>query len=688
MAGLIRREDIAAVRERARIDEVVGTYVTLKPAGVGSMKGLCPFHDERTPSFHVRPQLGLWHCFGCDEGGDVISFVQKIDHLPFAEAVEHLAAKVGVQLRYEDGDGHARPREEPGRRQRLIEAHRVAEEYFAGQLDSPGAAPARQFLAERGFDRQAAATFGVGYAPQGWDNMLRHLRGRGFTEAELTASGLVSQGNRGVYDRFRGRLVWPIRDITGETVGFGARRLLEEDQGPKYLNTPETAIYKKSQVLYGLDLAKRAIAKERKVVVVEGYTDVMAAHLAGVGTAVATCGTAFGTDHIRIVRRLLGDSADSASGVIFSSGATYGGEVIFTFDGDSAGQKAALRAFEEDQRFASQTFVAVGPDGLDPCDLRLQRGDAAVRDLVAARQPLFAFAIRSVLAQLDLSTAEGRVAALRAAAPVVAGIRDRALRSEYARSLAGWLGMDEVAVRRAVQAAERSGRAGPGGNEPSGRPGDGRSGSRPDNGGRFDGGGRSDGGRFDGGPAAQAAGRRDGGGGGPRAFREDPVAQLERQVLEVVLQLPQHALGAGFDALAPDTFTVPAYRGVHDAIRAAGGTTAYGQEVERLTAQGAGGDVAGHAAARWAEQVRENAGGPVAGVITELAVAPLPEDRPESLAGYAQGVLVALIRMGLTREIADVKGRLQRTDPADPGYGQIFADLMELENRRRSLSRE
>ncbi|PFG41309.1 DNA primase [Georgenia soli] len=682
MASLIRREDIAAVRERARIDEVVGTYVTLKPAGVGSMKGLCPFHDERTPSFHVRPQLGLWHCFGCDEGGDVISFVQKIDHLPFTEAVEHLAARTGIQLRYEDG-GTTRPREEVGRRQRLIEAHRVAEEYFVAQLDSPGAAPGRQFLADRGFDRQAAATFGVGFAPQGWDNLLRHLRGRGFTEAELTASGLVSQGNRGIYDRFRGRLVWPIRDITGETVGFGARRLLEEDQGPKYLNTPETPIYKKSQVLYGLDLAKRTIAKERKVVVVEGYTDVMAAHLSGVTTAVATCGTAFGTDHIRIVRRLLGDTADAATGVIFSSGATHGGEVIFTFDGDAAGQKAALRAFEEDQRFAAQTFVAVSPDGLDPCDLRLERGDAAVRDLVASRQPLFAFAIRSVLAQLDLSTAEGRVAALRAAAPVVAGIRDRALRWEYSRSLSGWLGMDQVAVRRAVQAAERSGPVGGGPGHPEQQGGGGpasRYGGGP--------GGRNGGGRSDGRPPAPVPGGYDGGGAAARPFREDPVAQLERQVLEVVLQLPQHALAAGFDALAPDTFTVPAYRGVHDAIRAAGGTTAFGQEVERLSAQGGGGDVAGHAAARWAEQVRENAVGPVAGVITELAVAPLPEDRPDALAGYARGVLVALIRMGLTREIADVKGTLQRTDPGDPTYAQIFAQLMELENRRRSLSGE
>src|SRR5690625_1322351 len=458
MAGLIKREDILAVRERAKIEEIVGQQVTLKTAGVGSMKGLCPFHDERTASFHVRPQLGLWHCFGCDEGGDVISFVQKIDHLSFTEAVEHLAALSGLTVRYEDDGGPRRPREEPGRRQRLLELHRVATAFYAENLSSPEAATARNFLAERGFDQAAALHFGVGYAPKGWENLSRHLRGRGFTEPELTAAGVVSQGNRGTYDRFRGRLIWPIRDTTGTTVGFGARKLYEEDQGPKYLNTPETAIYKKSQVLYGIDLAKKAIAGDRQVVVVEGYTDVMAMHLAGVQTAVATCGTAFGVDHIRVVRRMLGDSADAASGLMLSSGAR-GGEVIFTFDGDEAGQKAALRAFGEDQRFVSQTFVAISPAGLDPCDLRLERGDAAVRSLVAEREPLFEFAIRSVLARVDLSTAEGRVSGLRTAAPVVARIRDRALRSEYARSLSGWLGMPESDVRRAVTQAERAGSA-------------------------------------------------------------------------------------------------------------------------------------------------------------------------------------------------------------------------------------
>ncbi|NLE71767.1 MAG: DNA primase, partial [Actinomycetales bacterium] len=451
----IRGEDIAAVRERARIEEIVGEHVTLKPAGVGSLKGLCPFHDERTPSFHVRPPVNLWHCFGCGEGGDVISFVQKIDGLGFTEAVEMLAGRVGVQLRYEDG-GPTRPGEEPGRRQRLVEAHRHAAAFYAEQLLTPAAAIGRQFLAERGFDRAAAEQFGVGYAPQGWDALLRHLRGKGFTEAELTASGLMSQGQRGLYDRFRGRLVWPIRDVTGDVVGFGARRLHEDDNGPKYLNSPETALYKKAQVLYGIDLAKREIAKRKQVVVVEGYTDVMAAHLSGVPTAVATCGTAFGPDHARVVRRLLGDTA-AGGGVQLSSGESVGGEIIFTFDGDEAGKKAALRAFGEDQRFYAQTFVAVEPSGMDPCELRQARGPDAVRALVAGRQPLFEFVIRSTIAAHDLDTAEGRVAALRASAPIVARIRDAALRPEYARMLAGWLGMEHDAVARAVAAAGRSG---------------------------------------------------------------------------------------------------------------------------------------------------------------------------------------------------------------------------------------
>jgi DNA primase len=633
--GRIRREDVATVRERARIEEIVGEHVTLRPAGVGSMKGLCPFHDERTPSFHVRPQVGLWHCFGCSEGGDVISFVQKVDGLGFTEAVEHLAGRLGVQLHYEEG-GAARPGEEPGKRQRLLDMHRVAATFFVEQLLTPAAAPGRAFLAERGFDRGAAEQFGVGFAPQGWDHLLRHLRGRGYTEPELVASGLFSQGQRGIYDRFRGRLVWPIRDVTGDTVGFGARRLLDDDQGPKYLNSPETALYKKAQVLYGIDLAKREIAKTKQVVVVEGYTDVMAAHLSGVGTAVATCGTAFGSDHARIVRRLLGDTA--GSGVQLSSGASSGGEVIFTFDGDEAGQKAALRAFGEDQRFYAQTFVAVSPGGMDPCELRQAQGPDAVRALVAGRQPLFEFVVRSTLRRFDLDTAEGRVAALRAAAPVVAGIRDTALRPEYARLLAGWLGMEGTAVERAVVAAGRAAREGQNGDAaaagPGGRPG--AAGTEP----------------------AQPV---------QRPERLDPVVAEERTALAAVLQHPTSPGAAAFDDLDADAFTVPSLRAVHDAIRAAGGVAA------------------AYDPAAWIETVREEASDTVEPLIARLALTELPEDRPDAIDGFVAGIVGRMVDLGLTRRIADMRGRLQRMDPTDPDYAAVFAGLVEMETRRKAL---
>ncbi|MFJ4045402.1 DNA primase [Microbacterium sp. NPDC089987] len=442
----ILQADVEEVKTRTNIADIVGERVALKSAGVGSLKGLCPFHDEKSPSFHVRPQVGYYHCFGCGASGDVYSFLREMDHVSFTEAVEKLAARAGYSLHYEDGG--AAP--ETSGRSRLYAANTAAGEYFRSQLLSPEAESARRFLGERGFDAGAAAHFGVGYAPRGWDNMLKALSAKGFTRDELTAAGLVSAGQRGVYDRFRGRVVWPIRDVTGQTIGFGARKLYDDDQGPKYLNTPETPIYKKAQVLYGLDLAKRDISRgdPRRVVVVEGYTDVMACHLAGVTTAIATCGTAFGTEHIKVLRRVMGD--DSAAG-----------EVVFTFDGDEAGQKAALRAFSEDSRFTAQTFVAVAPDGLDPCDMRLQRGDAAVRGLMDAKVPMFEFAIDRKLSGYDLSTVEGQVGALRAAAPIVAEIRDELLRPGYERVLARRLGMDPTAVHQQVQRAARGEREQP-----------------------------------------------------------------------------------------------------------------------------------------------------------------------------------------------------------------------------------
>ena len=445
MSGRIRDEDVQYIRDRAPIDEVVADYVQLKNAGGGQKKGLCPFHDEKSPSFHVTPSKGYFHCFGCQTGGDAITFLMKIDHLSFTETIERLADRMGYTLRYDESfSGSKAP---VGNRSRLIAAHAAAAKFYQNLLNtSADAAFGRELLTKRGFDRAACESFGVGYAPNSWDGMTKELRSQGFTIEELELAGLSKMGERGPIDKFRNRLMWPIRDISGDVVGFGARKLAsdDEDQGPKYLNTSETPIYKKSQVLYGLDIAKKEIAKKRQVVVVEGYTDVMACHLAGITTAVATCGTAFGPDHIRIIRRLLMD--DDA----------FRGEVIFTFDGDAAGQKAAMRAFNEDQKFVTQTFVAVEPDGLDPCDLRQNKGDLALRDLIARRIPLFEFAIKTELKLHNLNTAEGRVNALNATAPLVSQIRDKSLRPEYARLLAGWLGVEVEIVTKAVTQGARN----------------------------------------------------------------------------------------------------------------------------------------------------------------------------------------------------------------------------------------
>ena len=644
MPGLIKREDIDEVRQRTDIKEVVDGYVTLKGAGLGTYKGLCPFHDERSPSFTVRPQVGRYHCFGCGEDGDVIAFVQKQDHTSFQEAVEKLAARIGYELRYEDG-GTGPNREEVGRRQRLLDAHKIADEFFRTQLLTPGAAEGRTFLHGRGFDRAAAEQFGVGYAPQGWDALLKHLRGRGFTDAELKLTGMFSEGNRGIYDRFRGRLIWPIKDIAGDTIGFGARKLYEDDQGPKYLNTPETTLYKKSQVLYGIDLAKRSIAKDRQIVVVEGYTDVMACHLAGIPTAVATCGTAFGTEHIKIARRLLSDDGS-------------GGEVIFCFDGDAAGQKAALRAFEEDQRFTAQTYVAVEPGGADPCDLRQARGDAAVLGLIESRRPLFEFAIRASLKRHNLDTVEGRVAALRESAPVVAQIRDSGIRPAYARELAGWLGMAVEDVNRAVAVAMKRAGAGEPGRPPAAGPQS--SGARPS-------------------PApAQASGP--GVAAGPSAGAvpsfhrpdpRDPVASMERQALEVALQEPAVLGGGIWERFAAARFTTPAFQAVHDAMRASG--------------PGLIGDPV-----RWVEQVMHEVPEPLRPLVSELAVVPLPASTEEAVQKYCRDILARLFELQITRVKADKMGQLQRLDPAvDPeAYQRLNRELMMLEMERRALRSE
>jgi DNA primase len=630
VAGRIREADIAVVRDRIRVDEVVGDYVSLRRAGGGALKGLCPFHEEKSPSFNVRPSHGTFHCFGCGEGGDIIAFIMKIEHLGFVESVERLADRAGIQLTYEGGNGPGTARDR-GTRTRMLDAHRAAAEFYVEQLATPDAAKAREYLTERGFDEAAARAFGCGYAPSGWDKLTRHLLGRGFDLDELYKAQLCKENRQGrPSDRFHRRLLWPLKDLGGDVVGFGARRLYDDDPiQAKYLNTSESPIFKKSQVLFGVDMAKREIAKRHQAVVVEGYTDVMAMHAAGVPTAVASCGTAFGDDHMSVLRRLMLD--DDA----------FRGEVIFTFDGDEAGRKAALKAFEGDQQFAGQTYVAVAPDGMDPCELRQAKGEVAVRDLVARRTPLFEFTIRSMLNEYDLDSVDGQVSALQRTVPLVAQIKDRASRDGYAAKLAWWVGWadESMVVRRVRESA---------GETPTNR--------KP--------------------RRVQAADPNQGALDVPATgpARPDPRDQrlkAQRDVLKAALQLPALA-GPVYDSLPEDAFSHPAYLAVHQAIQAAGGTGS------------------GLTGPELAEAVTERCTeATVRTLVSELSVEVMPT-KDESDTRYVDGVLAGLQKELVGRQIAEMKSRLQRLNPLTNAeeYRSVFGDLVAFEEYHKALTKQ
>lgn len=618
MPGRIRRSDIDELRSRINIADVIGQYVTLKQAGSGSMKGLCPFHDERSPSFHVRPQVGFFHCFGCGEGGDVFTFVQKMDSRGFNETVEHLAEKAGFTLTYEDGQ--AAP--DRKNRSRIFQANTAAEEYFRAQLHETQAEVGRAFLAERGFDQLAAETFGIGFAPKSYDALSGHLTKKGFTVPELIEAGLVSKGDRGVYDRFRGRLIWPIRDVTGQTIGFGARKLTDDDKGPKYLNTPETEVYHKSRVLYGLDLAKRDIAKKRQVVIVEGYTDVMACHLAGITTAVATCGTAFGADHIPLIRRVMGDNENSLE--------QKRGEVIFTFDPDEAGQKAATKAFYEQDKFTANTYVAVPPEGLDPCDVRLNQGDEALVQVIESRRPMHEFMIRRILDQVDLNTVEGRADGLRSAVDVVRTIKDPIIRDGYARELASWVGMDPTEVTKLIRQSSTTPAKAP---APSSA---------------------SPAGEQEAQPAYSVS-----------SLPHDPVTAMERDVLCVLTQLSADIPEERAVKVLQGHFTHGALQVVRDAMVSA--FDHYGKPT-------------------WAQALVEEVPDALTVFVQQLAVFPLPE-RGDNLARYGSGVTSSFLDRDLLRKKAELLGLLQRLDhETEPErHREIQRSLMDIETARRAL---
>lgn len=625
MAGRIKDEDIQLVRERTRIDEVIEQYVTLKNAGGGSRKGLCPFHDEKSPSFNVRPSVGSYHCFGCGAGGDVFKFVMEIEGLSFVETVERLAAKGGITLRYEDG-GTPGPRRDPNQRPRLLAAHREAGAFYAATLASaPDAQIGRQFVKDRGFDQSAAERFGMGFAPRGGEQLVAHLKGQGFTDDELVVGGLASRGSRGLYDRFRGRLLWPIREMTGEIIGFGARRMFDDDRvEAKYLNTSETPLYKKSQVLYGLDLARRSISSSGQAVIVEGYTDVMACHEAGVTTAVATCGTAFGEDHARVMRRLMLD--DQA----------FHGEVIFTFDGDEAGQRAAIKTFSGDQQFVAQTYVAVEPRGMDPCDLRLADGDAAVRELVASRIPLYRFVLDNTLRKYDLDRGDQRVDAVREAVGLASAIRDRSKVDELLREIAGRVGTDVDHVRsehrRRVAIAAKT--AQPGAAQP-GAP-------TPE---------------ADTAPASIPS---------PAVNFGLPQFADEREALKAIVQHP-HLAAKHADDLDDNDFMHPISKLLW-------------KHIDAMTWPSA-------PDSNWLPRLSDSVPDDDAKRILSIAAVEPMRAREGNTAAVVSSVLMRLQVLTAGRRVAEIKSKLQRTNPIDEAdsYNRMFGELIALEQQLRTL---
>jgi DNA primase len=431
--ALISAESLERVKRTADIVEVISAHTDLRRQGARWV-GLCPFHEERTPSFSVDAQEKLYHCFGCGVGGDVIKFVEEKEGLGFAEAVEILADRYGVELEREQEDPRAEARRQQRRRlEQLLE--RTAAYYASYLWDSEEAGKARDYLAERGLGEEVLRAFGVGFAPSAWDKILVRGQQAGFSVAELRGVGLVQRNQRGgEYDRFRSRIMFPIRDRRGRTLGFGGRAMRSE-QGAKYVNTAETDFFHKSQMLYGVDLAKAAIAKTGRAVVVEGYTDVLALRQAGVEEAVGVMGTA-----------ITGEQVATLSGMV--------DEVVLALDADSAGQEAMLRA----QRVAAgrkmRLRVAAMPAGVDPAEMMAEEGGAErFRKLVDDAVELTSFQVGLVLEGTDVGSPVARDRALEEVAPVLAGMGESASRDELVRRVAERLDLEPAMVMGRVVAA-------------------------------------------------------------------------------------------------------------------------------------------------------------------------------------------------------------------------------------------
>ncbi|HSK89708.1 MAG TPA: DNA primase [Euzebyales bacterium] len=517
MAGRINEEDVQSLRERANLAAVVSDYTALKRSG-SRLKGLCPFHGEKTPSFFVDPARGFFHCFGCDTGGDVYDFLQRVEALTFPEAVERLARLEGVSLRYEElSPGQRRAL---GRRTRLVECLDEANGFYRAQLRTPAGEPAREYLGRRGFGPDILARFELGWAPDAWDATVRHLTGRGFSSQEIADAGLATRGQRGMTDRFRGRIMFPIYDSSGrDVVAFGGRvvpdlplRSLGRDQTPpKYINSPETEVYRKSRTLYGLNWARAEIQRRDAAVVVEGYLDAIGLHQGGAPHVVATCGTALTAEHFQQLEK-------------------FARRVILALDADAAGYQAADRAravaLEQGVR---EVGVLPLPAGEDPADLAAH-GPQRVAEALAATATAVEFQIAFLLQEADTSTPEGQVAAYRRTFPLLAQLDDRFLRYSYVRDIVA------PAVRLSADLIEQEL--------------DRELGERTDAGPR----------RAPAPPSAESN------------LPRDPQLRLERAVLQAAIQFPDVPID-GWDDVSVDDFTADASQMLYTALSAAPWTT-------------------------------------------------------------------------------------------------------------------
>ncbi len=433
MAGRILDEDVEEVRRRANLGEVAADYMQLKRAGGARLKALCPFHAEKTASFTLDPSKGLFICFGCGKGGNVYTLLMELEGLTFVEAVERLAQRVGITLRYENAT--PADRQAYGRRRRLVDAHRVAVEFYEQALgSSPEAAEARAYWRSRKLAKATAETFRIGYSPKSGDKLVRHLREREFSDDLLVAAGLARRGERGLTDAFRGRLMFPVFDLTGDPIAFGARLL--EGSGPKYLNSAESPIWQKGKILYSLHAHKAAIVKEGRALVVEGYTDVIALAQVGLPIAVASCGTAIGIEHFRLLRRF----TDCA---------------VLAYDADSAGQAATERAFDEAFAFSQETgidtMVVQLPAGTDPADLALDQGGEAFRSLADRAVSVLEHRLRREISRAgDVRTPEGKARSQAAVAGILRKVANSVVNRKYAVRAAGWIGVDEDMMLQAA----------------------------------------------------------------------------------------------------------------------------------------------------------------------------------------------------------------------------------------------